>query len=81
MRKWTEKEYSQWVYYGELDGKIVGSVYKIGNTQGIWGAKVYDNVNEGILGQYIDSDFAKKAVERFWLVEDGNVIENQQETQ
>ena len=81
MRKWTEKEYSQWVYYGELDGKIIWSVYKIGTSLGIWGAKVYSNNNEGILGQYIDSDFAKKAVERFWLVEDGNVIENQQETQ
>jgi hypothetical protein len=78
MRKWTEKEYSQWVYYGEYDGKIIGSVYKVGNTQGIWGAKVYNNINEGILGQYIDSDFAKKAVEWYWSVEDGNVIENQE---
>jgi hypothetical protein len=76
MKKWVEKEYSQWVYYGEYDGKIVGSVYKVGTTLGIWGAKVYDENKEGILGQYIDSDFAKKAVEWYWSVESRSVLEH-----
>ena len=66
MKKWMEKEYSQWVYYDEEDGKIIGAVYKIGNQNTIWGAKVYHDEGEGQLGQYIDSDFARKSVENFW---------------
>ena len=69
-----EKEYSQWVYYDDEDGKIIGSVYKVGNTQGIWGAKVYHNI-EGILGQFIDSDFARKAVEVYWDIQSRTLLE------
>jgi hypothetical protein len=76
MKKWMEKEYSQWVYYDDEDGKIIGSVYKVGNTQTIWGAKVYLNI-EGVLGQYIDSDYAKRSVEYFWMVEERSVLENE----
>jgi len=32
MKRWTEKEFSQWVYYDDQDGKIIGAVYKIGNS-------------------------------------------------
>ena len=74
MKKWTEKEYSQWVYYDDENGKIIGSVYKIGNTQTIWGATVYITA-DGTLGQYIDSDYAKKAVEHFWMAQDRTLIE------
>ena len=74
-----EKEYSQWVYYDDDNGKIIGSVYKVGTTQSIWGAKIYGRANaEAPLGQYIDSDFAKKDVEYFWLVEERSVLENNQ---
>ena len=66
MKKWMEKEFSQWVYYDDEDGKIIGAVYKIGNSNSIWGSKVYHEKEEGVLGQYIDSDYAKKAVENFW---------------
>jgi hypothetical protein len=75
MKKWMEKEFSQWVYYDDKDGKIIGAVYKIGNATGIWGAKVYAEL-EGVLGQYIDSDYAKTAVEYFWEVQDRTLLEN-----
>jgi hypothetical protein len=75
MKQWMEKEFSQWVYYDDEDGKIIGSVYKIGNTVGIWGAKVYAEV-EGILGQYIDSTYAKKAIENFWDIMSRTLLEN-----
>lgn len=74
MKQWTEKEFSQWVYYDDTDGKIIGSVYKVGTQNTIWGAKVYTNM-EGVLGQYIDSDYAKKAVELFWDVQSRTVLE------
>jgi len=74
MKKWIEKEFSQWVYYDEDDGKIIGAVYKIGNQVSIYGAKVYTNV-EGILGQYVDSDYARKAVEYYWEVSSRTLLE------
>ena len=72
-----EKEYSQWVYYDDVDGKIIGSVYKVGNTQTIWGAQVYSINNESlILGQYVNMDYAKRSVEYFWEVQSRTLIEN-----
>lgn len=70
-----EKEFSQWVYYDDADGKIIGAVYKVGNSTTIWGAKVYADV-EGVLGQYIDSDYAKRSVEYFWEVQSRTLLEN-----
>jgi hypothetical protein len=76
MKKWIEKEFSQWVYYDNQDGKIIGAVYKIGNSIGIWGARVYlINNAEAVLGQYIDSDYAKRAVEYYWEVQSRTLIE------
>jgi len=79
MKQWMEKEFSQWVYYDDEDGKIIGSVYKIGNKLGIWGAKVDVENRESILGQYIDSYFARKAVERCWDILDRTLLENHSE--
>ena len=79
MKKWVEKEFSQHVYYDDADGKIIGAVYKIGNNNSIYGAKVYCEV-EGILGQYIDSDYARRAVEHFWEVQSRTVIEHDTRT-
>ena len=76
MKKWTEKEFSQWVYYDNQDGKIIGAVYKIGNSIGIWGARVYlINNDESVLGQYIDSDYAKKSVELYWEIDSRTLLE------
>ena len=76
MKKWIEKEFSQWVYYDNQDGKIIGAVYKIGNSIGIWGARVYlINNDESVLGQYIDSDYAKKSVELYWEIDSITLLE------
>ena len=76
MKKWIEKEFSQWVYYDNQDGKIIGAVYKIGNSMGIWGARVYlINNDESVLGQYIDSDYAKKSVELYWEIDSRTLLE------
>ena len=75
MKKWVEKEFFQRVYYDDADGKIIGSVYKIGNSLGIWGAKIYAEM-EGVLGQYVDSDYARRAVEHYWEVQSRTLLEN-----
>jgi hypothetical protein len=71
MKKWMEKEFSQFVYYDDVDGKIIGSVYKVGNSQSIYGASVDNNV----LGHYIDCDFARRAVEQYWNIQDKTLLE------
>jgi hypothetical protein len=74
MKRWQEKEFYQSVFYDDVDGKIIGVVYRVGTQNTIWGAKVYTDM-EGVLGQYIDSDYAKKAVELFWDVQSRTVLE------
>ena len=74
MKRWQEKEFYQSVFYDDADGKIIGVVYRVGTQNTIWGAKVYTDM-EGVLGQYIDSDYAKKAVELFWDVQSRTVLE------
>jgi hypothetical protein len=80
MKKWQEKEFSQWVYYDDQDGRIIGAVYKIGTSTGIWGGRVYlMSPEEKVLGQYIDSDFARKAVELYWEIDSRTVLEYKNE--
>jgi len=74
MKKWTEKEFSHWVYYDEDDGKIIGSVYKIGTGTSIWGSRVY-NEFETVLGQFIDSDYARKSVVNYWEIQSRTLLE------
>lgn len=71
-----EKEFGQVVYYDDADGKIIGAVYKIGNQNSIWGAKIYTDI-EGILGQYVDSDYARKSVEYYWEVQERTLLEKE----
>jgi hypothetical protein len=76
MKQWQEKEFSQWVYYDDQDGRIIGAVYKIGNSTGIWGGRVYLKSNrEDLLGQYINSDYARKSVELYWEIDGRTVLE------
>lgn len=81
MKQWQEKEFSQWVHYDDQDGRIIGAVYKIGTSTGIWGARVYlMNTEEKVLGQYIDSDFARKAVQLYWEIDSRTVLEYEDKT-
>jgi len=63
-------------YYQVEDGLIVGQAYAHASPLSppnayVWGAKVQVNATEEkILGQYIDLEFAKKAVENYWQKKD-----------
>jgi hypothetical protein len=74
MKKWMEKEFDH-VYYDDDDGKIIGAVYKIGNQNSIWGARIYADI-EGVLGQYIDSNYARRAVEQYWDIQSRTLLEH-----
>lgn len=72
MREYRWERFGDKYYYHDaLTGKIVGTANKIA-LQEIWIALVYIGEysftvqDEKHLGQYINMDFAKKAVEFFW---------------
>jgi hypothetical protein len=78
MKQWTEKEFSNIVYYDTDDGRIIGSVYRSGTQTSIWNAQVNsERSNEFVvLGQYVDMDYAKKAIETFWDMHSRTLVEN-----
>lgn len=70
MKEWRDAEHNVSYYYLKDTGKIVGQVYLLAHTK-IYGAKVYNESNEeGLLGQYISYESAKKAVEYFWNIQE-----------
>jgi rRNA processing protein Krr1/Pno1 len=53
-------------YFQVHNGKVIGQVYNYANTV-IWGAKIpVSATEEEILGQYIEMEYAKKAIEEYW---------------
>jgi len=78
LYEWQERG-STYYYYSTDTGKVIGTVSKLVSND-IWIAVV----NEGIytftlddqkhLGQYIDVNFAKDAVEHFWAVQNRTLI-------
>jgi hypothetical protein len=85
MNKYEWKLYSdtggKFYYYHRETGKVSGFASKHVNHD-VWYAMVYLGdytftiTEEKHLGQYIDLEFAKKAVERFWDVQDRTLLEN-----
>ena len=53
-------------YFRVDDGKVIGQAYNLAHTI-VWGAKIPINATEElILGQYIEMQFAKRAIEEYW---------------
>lgn len=67
-------------FYNENTGKVIGVTIKIANQSILYTAKVYTGdttytvEDEKHLGQYISSDSAQKAVERYWAVFDKTLL-------
>lgn len=79
--EWRERN-AKWYYYDTTTGLIVGTSHKYA-LQDVWSATVYTgNYNwsprpddEKPLGQYIEQDYAKRAVEHFWEVQSRTLLE------
>jgi hypothetical protein len=76
-----EKEFNFWAYYDDEDGQIIGAVHKLGTgSNAVWIAKMYRVENfmhqELHNGQFIDSDYAKRSVERYWEIESRTLLED-----
>lgn len=74
MRKWQEFEHNNQYYYNDFDGLIIGQTHKFGTSNNIYTATVKPQNIDKVLGYYISGDHAKRAVERFWEIEDRTMI-------
>jgi hypothetical protein len=65
-RQWRCASTNIHYYHKVSDGLIVGRVYNLANTI-IWSAKIpISSVEELILGEFIEMEFAKRAIEKYW---------------
>lgn len=65
-RQWRCADKNNHYYFQVHDGLVVGQVYNYAHTI-IWGAKIPINATEErILGQYVEMEFAKRAIEEYW---------------
>jgi hypothetical protein len=73
--KWHENEFYTFFYYNESTGLIVGITNKLGTQNSIYIARVIKDNTEYSIGQYINQEFAKKAIERYWDIENRTLID------
>jgi hypothetical protein len=67
-RAWRLADYNNHYYHQLNDGLVIGHVFNYAHTI-IWGAKVPSPLNRNedvILGRYVEMEFAKKAIEKYW---------------
>lgn len=69
-REWRNVDKGCQYYFQARNGLVIGQVYNLTYTS-IWGAKIpVSPTEEYILGQYVELEFAKKAVEEYWNEKD-----------
>jgi hypothetical protein len=73
-RDWKDSEHNCHYFYKIENGLIIGQVYNLAHTK-IWCAKVINQNEEKHLGQYINVDFAKMALESYWNVQERTLLE------
>jgi len=74
---WKVCPFDTYYYYCTLSGRVKGIVHKLGTQSIIYISKVYLDSNiEGILGQYIDLESGKGAVQEYWERENRTYLEN-----
>lgn len=79
MRKWHEFEANNIYYYNEMDGLVIGQIHNFGNSVLFTATVKPENIDK-ILGFYISRDYAKKAIENFWLIQDRTLLEYNEQT-
>ena len=65
-RQWRCVDGNNHYYFQVHNGKVIGQVYNLAHTI-VWGAKIPISATEElILGQYIEMEYAKQAIEEYW---------------
>lgn len=79
LRQWKDGEtVAHFLYYDET-GRIIGEVCLAGHQiKSKHTTTIYlDNERTLSLGMYINTETAKAAVERFWLIQDRTLLQNE----
>jgi hypothetical protein len=79
LRQWKDGEtVAHFLYYDET-GRIIGEVCLAGHQiKSKHTTTIYlDNERTLSLGMYINTDTAKAAVERFWLIQDRTLLQHE----
>ena len=79
IRQWKDGEtVAHFLYYDET-GRIIGEVNRAGHQINTKHTTTIYPDNERILslGMYINSDTAKAAVERYWLIQERTLIQHE----
>lgn len=79
LRQWKDGEtVAHFLYYDET-GRIIGEVCLAGHQiKSKHTTTIYlDNERTLTLGMYINTDTAKAAVERFWLIQDRTLLQHE----
>ena len=72
-REWRYVEKNCHYYFQKHNGLVIGQAYNLAHTI-VWGAKIPVSANEDLhLGQYIELEFAKKAIEEYWGEKDRTI--------
>lgn len=72
-RQWRCIDKNIHYYFKSHNGLVVGQVHNLYHTI-VWVAKVPINAAEELwLGQYIELEFAKKAIEEYWEKQDTTI--------
>ena len=71
--KWSDyRDNNGSYYYDSIDGRVIAQVYNMAHTN-IWGAKLM--VTDELIGHYITLDYAKKAIETYFDIQNRTLIE------
>jgi len=74
-KAWKDTEQNHLYLYQVKNGLIIGQVYNLAHTK-VWGAKINVFPNEEkYLGQYVSVDFAKRATEEYWEIQERTLLE------
>jgi hypothetical protein len=69
-RQWRLADKNNHYYHQSHNGLVIGHAYNVVHTI-IWAAKIPINaVEELILGQYVELEYAKRAIEEYWEKDD-----------
>ena len=75
MKQWMEKEYDNHCYYDDENGRIIGMTTRMGISKSIYNATAYNIKLEEPLGNYVTLEYAKKAIELFWEIQERTLLE------
>jgi hypothetical protein len=76
INKWTETD-NHHLYHQEHNGRIIGQAHRLGVSGPWYVAKVCEHLSVDFtpIGNYIDLQSAKNAIEHYWHIQNNTIAE------